>query len=283
MSSADFDAVIRRTFIRYVEFHEELESTSRLAVELRNELVQRAPALVMTDRQTAGRGRGDHSWWSSAGALTFTVVLDADHRIPQPQHRPLAALAAGLAVRRALRPLLPNRPIFTKWPNDVLVGDAKICGILCEQHAASTATALLIGIGVNVNNSLATAPADVRQRAVSVFDITSQSWDLTEVLTAVLLRLDESLQTLRDDAAAIVREAESSSCLSGRQVTVETPAGTVSGRCTGLSSDGGLRVQTEQGVETIRAGTVVQYETGDPARTDRQGPGDSTASDGDSF
>ena len=74
----------------------------------------------------------------------------------------MVSLAAGLAVRDALLNLMPNCPFVLKWPNDVLVGNRKVCGILVEQHSVAQRQAVIIGIGVNVNNSLLDAPRKLR-------------------------------------------------------------------------------------------------------------------------
>ena len=104
MSSIRKEEIVSSTWIRLVEYHEVLDSTNRLAVELRDHLLPESPALVITDLQTAGRGRGSNNWWSAEGALSLTVVLNADVHGPVPEHRPLVALA-----RWNIASALPNR------------------------------------------------------------------------------------------------------------------------------------------------------------------------------
>ena len=76
MSAFDTAQIHQQCGLKHVEFHPTLESTSKLAQELSAQLALLTPALVLAETQTAGRGRGDHSWWASDGALTFTLVLD---------------------------------------------------------------------------------------------------------------------------------------------------------------------------------------------------------------
>src|SRR5882724_2962305 len=93
-----------------------LRSTNDHAIEMRNRGELFAPAVVLTGRQTAGRGRGSNTWWSKPGSLTVTFVLAAGDKV-EPHQLPLVA---GLAVRNAAAELSGNDAIQLKWPNDVL-------------------------------------------------------------------------------------------------------------------------------------------------------------------
>ena len=259
MSFYQPDRILADTFIDCVEYHPTLDSTNTLAVELRDELRVRSPALVLTDEQTSGRGRGNHSWWSTGGALTCSVVLDAEQHGPPPASRPLAALASGLAVRSLIAELVPDHDVLTKWPNDVLVADQKIGGILSEQHATSAGSVLVIGIGLNLNNSLASAPDEFRQRATSVFDLTGHSVDLTDTLVRLLGHLRESLEELHQNPSATIQACAQFNRLHGQDVTIETPVELVRGTCRGITGDGALLLDVGHMTREIRAGTVVEF------------------------
>src|SRR5437588_1486919 len=97
-------------------------STNDHAAALRKRGELFAPAIVLTGNQTAGRGRGDNTWWSQSGVLTVTFVFPIDERIA-PHQLPLLA---GLAVRDAVASLVPHARVQLKWPNDVLVKDRKL-------------------------------------------------------------------------------------------------------------------------------------------------------------
>ncbi|MEZ6070371.1 MAG: hypothetical protein R3C10_08835 [Pirellulales bacterium] len=125
-------------WLREVEHHGELASTNDRAIaRLRHgDLV--APALIVTDAQTAGRGRGSNRWWSSGGGLTFTLVVSADgdgapggHRL-EPRSWPRLALSAATAVAAVLETRVPRHSFGVRWPNDVFTEDRKISGILVE-------------------------------------------------------------------------------------------------------------------------------------------------------
>ncbi len=259
MSFFELERITAHTFIECVEYHATLESTNTLAVTLRNVLHKRCPALVLTDQQTAGRGRGSHSWWSAPGALTCSVVLDADQHGPVPESRSLVALAAGLAVRALVADLVPKHTVSTKWPNDILIADQKVCGILSEQHSTDFGSVLIIGIGLNLNNSLATAPDDIRQQATSIFDRTGHSFDLTETLNLLLNLLSRTLHQLKRNPAEIARESAEFNRLTGKQITVQTPTETLVGECTGIAADGALLLNAGGTIREIRTATVLEF------------------------
>ncbi|MGV2334433.1 MAG UNVERIFIED_CONTAM: biotin--[acetyl-CoA-carboxylase] ligase [Planctomycetaceae bacterium] len=136
----DIARLLRETSLQHIEYHPTLESTSTLAAELLEPLLQCAPSLVLTAEQTAGRGRKGNAWWSAAGALAFTLVLRGDELPIPTARRPLLSICAGLAVRNALAAFATAAPLSIKWPNDVLSESRKICGILVEQQGTAAAS-----------------------------------------------------------------------------------------------------------------------------------------------
>ncbi|MEZ6124589.1 MAG: hypothetical protein R3C49_15630 [Planctomycetaceae bacterium] len=116
---------------------------------------------VAAEAATSGGLAPEHSPFQS-----FWKSTDRTSARTQPACL-LVSLATGIAVRDVLAELTGGRPVDIKWPNDVLVNDRKICGILTQQSTLSGRIGLIIGVGINVNNSLSTAPDDIRQRATS--------------------------------------------------------------------------------------------------------------------
>lgn len=107
-------------------------------------------AVWVAETQTAGRGRQGRTWYSPrAENLLFSVLLRVTCAPPRV---PLVALVAGLAVRDAVARVLPSRDVLVKWPNDVVVGDKKIAGVLVESAlTGSKIDWVVVGIGVNVH------------------------------------------------------------------------------------------------------------------------------------
>ena len=254
----DLSQITLETDIQHIEYHETLESTNQLAAELSDSLRSLSPALVLTARQTAGRGRGSNAWQATRGALTFSVVLDrADIRLPDAR-LPQVSLAAGLAVRNTIAEHVTGG-CLVKWPNDVLLNEQKICGILTEQHAVTDGRILVVGIGVNVNNSLAATAAEFRTAATSVFDATGQSTDLTAFLIVLLQQLTECLAGLCDRPREFFARLNRYSQLNGRHVEIDDGARTLCGRCLGIDDDGRLLLEDNHTHHRVIAGTVVRW------------------------
>lgn len=241
-----------------IEHHAELGSTSDRALELAALEDLQLPLLVLAERQTAGRGRGANRWWAAEGALTFSLVIEPPPAQLPPARWPQLSLAAGLAICQALETFSPQALFQVKWPNDVYAEGKKISGILIESPAQSRGR-LVIGIGVNVNNSLARAPAEIREVATALCDLDPQPRDLTSVLAAILVELEAHLKRAAD-MGAIGSRWQERCLLTGCAVRVQSGAATISGRCLGIDEQGGLVLQTESGRRSLVSGTVLGWE-----------------------
>ncbi len=254
----DLDQLRRLPWLSDVELHEHLASTNLRAAELaaRNDVA--CPLLIVAESQSAGKGRGANRWWSSAGALTFSLLVEAIDIGLTTEKWPRSSLCAALAVRDTLAELSPGDECGIKWPNDVYLAARKICGVLVEAppRKIELPHRLVIGIGVNVNNSLADAPADVRLLATSLIDQTGRAHDLTEVLAAIITRLIENLYHLAASTPSLPERWQQYSLLDGRTVTVDLGTRQVTGYCLGINANGALDLATERGVEAIHAGVV---------------------------
>ena len=255
----DIDQILRTTSVRHVEYHRVLESTNSTATELLAPLVRNGPSLVLTSEQTAGRGRKGKAWWSTAGALTFSLVVDPGTLPLAQERRLMASLATGLAVRDAIDQLLPSRSVTIKWPNDVYVGRQKICGILAELQTQDGLTGLIIGIGINVNNSLREAPTDVAARAVSLFDFEGRSFDLTAILVSVLQNLDRRIAQAGAQPIGFLAELNRHHLLQHRQVTLQCVDSSVTGVCHGIDEDGQLVLRVGDAIRRFAGGAITDW------------------------
>src|SRR5215204_4545071 len=210
---------------------------------------------VVAREQTAGRGRRERTWVSPKDAgLYLSVVLR-----PTLEARlwPLVTLAAALAVRDALREAC-GLGADIKWPNDLLAGGRKLCGILAETADGPRGRAVVLGVGVNLRRG--SFPAELSDTATSVEEQTGRAPDaerLLEALTRTLARRYETLHA-RGGAEEILREWQrNSSYAHGRRVRVALAEETFEGTTRGLEPDGALRVETGEGtVRIVRAGDV---------------------------
>jgi BirA family biotin operon repressor/biotin-[acetyl-CoA-carboxylase] ligase len=250
--------LLAETFVRSVESFAELPSTSDRAIHLAADPTQLVPLLVHTAQQSAGRGRGENRWWSSPGALTFSVVVDTVDLRLESHHWPLVSLATALAVRQAVSDFAPGIPLSLKWPNDVFSAGRKVCGILVE--TVPGLPRLVIGVGLNVNNTFHAAPPDVRERAVSLAELTGSDLDATEILVRILAHLHDEIAAIRTQPGCLAQRWRETCLLAGRVVTIENGAGRITGRCQGIDESGGLLLETADGPRRLYGGTVAHVE-----------------------
>jgi BirA family biotin operon repressor/biotin-[acetyl-CoA-carboxylase] ligase len=259
----DLPRIHRSGLVRHVDYHETLGSTSDRALELAAVDEVPLPLLVLTERQTGGRGRGTNKWWSADGALTFSLALDAAE-LPA-EERPRTALAGGLAVCEALAELAPSGQWQVKWPNDVFVNGRKVCGILCES-VPGWPERIVVGIGVNVNNSMRVQGSGfgvqegVSKQATALVDLDGVMRDLIEVLLAVLDRFDLRWRSLATGFTDIATEYRRRCFLSDKTLIVTSGNDRHIGVCRGIDDRGSLLLATESGVRTIVAGSIDAWE-----------------------
>lgn len=257
MAKYDLDRIYRETSVSDIDYHESLGSTNDRAQRIAAGNGNR-PLLVLTEQQLAGRGRGTNRWWSSDGALTFSVVVPTPASA-DPRLLPQLSLLTALAVRHALQPHAPAQALAVKWPNDVFLTGRKVCGILIERPG-DVPDALVIGIGVNVNNDFTQAPTVLGQTATSLRSVSGNIADPTDVLVGILNQL-LSVLNRAEDFAAQLREHWNPHCfLSGRNVTITRGRDQITGRCLGIRDDGALVVATASGTEFLHAGVVAAYD-----------------------
>ena len=212
--------------------------------------------VFVADFQTAGRGRLDHEWHAARGEnLTFSVVLDAADA--SPAEVATLPLVVGLAVARAVGSLLGKiSEVAVKWPNDVLVGGKKICGILCERNG----DAVIAGVGLNVNQT--DFPAEIAARATSLQLVAGCSFGRDDVLNCVVAEIgDMHSRWLRGGFAALRGAFAAFDLLKGREVAVLATDGDtapVKGICGGVQEDGSLLV----GATKVYAGEAHVLELG---------------------
>jgi len=221
---------------------EKVTSTLDIVHELAGEGAPNG-TVVLADEQVKGRGRQSRRWHSPKGSGIWMGNL---RRPSTPVEGGLVAIRAGLAVARALDTLAVVAQL--KWPNDVMVHNRKLAGVLCEARwRGQEVSWIAIGIGINVHGPL---PQEIASRAIA----------LDEVLPGVtrLAVLDALMPWLRDlsDAPTLTEqecvEYARSDWLQGRHITAP-----VGGAVQGLDRDGALLVQTAEGLERVVGGGVV--------------------------
>jgi BirA family biotin operon repressor/biotin-[acetyl-CoA-carboxylase] ligase len=208
---------------------------------------QGAPAgtVVVVEEQTAGRGRDGRTWRSPAGGVWLGMLL----RPPVPVLGALS-LRVGLVLADVVDDLVGRSasPTRLKWPNDVLVDDRKIAGILCEgRWQGDTLQWLGVGVGMNVANAI---PEDLAGRAIALKELLPdvRRIDVLDRLIPALVPLTTHHAPLTESECMAFARRD---WLRGRQI--RTP---ISGRAVGIRPDGALLVDTGAGTTMVREGHV---------------------------
>jgi BirA family biotin operon repressor/biotin-[acetyl-CoA-carboxylase] ligase len=240
--------------------YESLPSTNTEVARLAVEGAEEGLAIVAAE-QTAGRGRLQRAWSSPKGAgLYFSILLRPSLT---PNRWPLITFVAALATADALLEG-GNVRIDIKWPNDLLVNERKICGILAEAIETPAGRAVVVGIGINLTNGA--FPRELVDVATSVAKESGKQPEREAILTALLSALGRWYALLHeaDGAEKIVAAWSSrSSYATGKLVQVTNGDEVLQGMTRGLENDGALRLETAQGIQVIRAGDVTSVR---PAR-----------------
>lgn len=234
-------------------------STNTEAKELFNK--GETEGLVVTARtQTAGRGRKDRSWLSPIGGLYFSIILDP--RLGT-ENAPLLGLLSSCAVARSLSTLGVEN-VRLKWPNDVLIGESKIAGILSEAVFIDDETAgIIVGIGVNQNCPVSDMPPGLEWPTTSVFDELGKETSIESLLCSIVNEIDALLQVVENDSSftAVLNEWRKASSTLGERVRIHEEGKTTDGVAKDIGEDGALIVETSDGLVNVLLGDVSHLRT----------------------
>ena len=210
--------------------------------------------VVVADRQCAGRGRMTRQWFSPPGVnLYFSMLLRPDVELGRAASLPLVA---GLAVAEAIGRIAPEARPEIKWPNDILCGGKKLCGVLCEMQAETDRVRhVVLGLGVNVNLTRAMLPEELRDRAASLKIIAGRDFSRGAVLAALLNAFEPLADRwCADGLEPLLPALRQRDALFGREIEMEQGGRRIAGRADGIFPDGALRLLTPQGVVPIYSG-----------------------------
>ena len=215
--------------------------------------------VIIAESQTAGRGRLGRSWHSEReSGLYLSMVL---YPKAPPSLAPLLTLATTIAVHNAIE-RAAQLDADIKWPNDLLIGGRKICGILAEmQGEVDRIKMMIIGVGVNVNHE--SFPDDIADRATSLRIASGRAQSRIEILVDFLEEFEALYMTFeRDGPRAIIDEwTRLSSFANGRKIEIDDGVRRIAGITRGLNPLGALRVEQSDGrTEEVYSGDVVSWD-----------------------
>jgi BirA family biotin operon repressor/biotin-[acetyl-CoA-carboxylase] ligase len=239
-----------------IHFHESLPSTNAAAFRLAADGAEHGE-VVITEQQTAGKGRRGRVWVSPPGMnLAFSAILRPD--LP-PQRAPELTLVAAVALAETLREAEADALI--KWPNDVQIAGRKVAGILTELSAEPDRVHFVVlGIGVNLNAGPEDFPPEVAATATSLSQALGRRVNRALFTTSLWNRLEEWLDLHHEVGFEPVRERwKQLSATLGQEVLVRTDRSELRGVAEDIDAAGALLVRTAGGsVERVLAGDVEQ-------------------------
>ena len=215
--------------------------------------------VVISERQTKGKGRLGRSWESAAPTnLYFSVVLR-----PKviPSYAPRITVLTALSIAAAIEETAKLTPKI-KWPNDILIGDKKLCGILTEMKSESDMIDfIIVGIGVNVNSTRSDFEKSLRDTATTLKDESQKMQKRQELLVQILINLEKWYgEMMSGKMNKMTTEWKRYSYLFGRRVTLENINERFSGTALGIDDDGFLLLESGGETRRVFSGTVVGVE-----------------------
>lgn len=234
---------------RSLVFHKETGSTNLDAKALA-EQGEAAGALVVADMQTAGRGRRGRGWDSPAGKNIFMTLL------LRPQCRPEKAsaltLVMALAVQKAVGELI-DEGVGIKWPNDIVLNNKKICGILTEMSAELDGIHyVVIGVGINVNQTA--FAEEISDRATSLYLESGMEINRSKLVARVMHHFENDYAVFEKtwDLSGLMEQYNRFLINQNREVRVLDPQGEYDGIARGINDKGELLVERKSDGQTVQ-------------------------------
>lgn len=249
--------IFRRVFVL-----DSVDSTNNFGLAYCRDPMAELPAVVLAWEQLEGRGQRGRSWHSSAGSLTFSVMLKGSDTNLAQSALVIPSVGTALAVREAIAQAIPDGTTNLKWPNDVFLNGRKVAGILIET-VPHPERRFVIGIGINVNNDVGCESADSWPHGQSERTSLRREAGAEVPLTALFLDVVQRTMAVFGDRRislpALAAHWNTNCFLSGRAVVVESAGDSITGRAQGLSPEGHLVLATASGVVEITHGTVISW------------------------
>lgn len=241
-----------------IYYFPELESTNIAAKE---KALHRAEGmsegtLIIAERQSAGKGRLGREWFSPAGGIWLSIIL-----YPQlsPSYISRITLMTAVATVKALENYTLIKPQI-KWPNDILINEKKVCGILTEMSAElDIINWVVVGIGVNVNIDYQRFPEDIQENTISLKEALGKEVLRVKLAQTFLQEFEKYYDKLkRKEFPSILREWKLYSHTLGRKIRVDMGERIITGEAVDINGEGALILKKEDGeLIKIISGTII--------------------------
>lgn len=227
-----------------IHFFKEVDSTNDVARELADEGTAEG-TIVIAESQRSGKGSRGKKWISPSGGVWMTIILRPDI---EPTKAPQLTLVTGVAVAETLNQEC-NLDVGIKWPNDILIGDKKVCGILTEVKAdRGKVDYVLVGIGIDLNVDLTIFPPELRGATTSLKAELDREIKGAELVQKFLQNFEVYYDEFKEGKFRdILNEWRRLSKTIGNYVEVHKKGGVSYGEAVGVNKDGKLILEMEDG------------------------------------
>jgi len=240
-----------------IYYFPELKSTNIIAKEkaLHGAEGINEGTLIIAERQSAGKGRLGREWFSPAGGIWFSIIL-----YPQlsPFYISRITLMTAVAAVKAIK-ICTQIKSQIKWPNDILINEKKVCGILTEMSAElDIINWVVVGIGVNVNIKQQEFPEDIREKTTSLKEVLGKKVLRVKLVRVFLQEFEKYYEILkRREFSFILKEWKLYSHTLGKKIRVDMGERIISGEAVDINEEGVLILKKEDGelIEII-SGTI---------------------------
>lgn len=249
-TSSDIDLTVLRNSPtsegRKWHFLPETDSTNAEIIRYLSNHPSEEGLVVIADCQTGGKGRSGRVWHSAPGTGIYLSMLIQPNL--SPEQLPIVTLMAGLATAIAVNEFIPQ-PAQLKWPNDLLLNNKKIAGVLCEYHATKV-PAVIIGIGINVNHT--DFPTEIKDIATSLKLESGIETNRTTLIKQLVTQLDFQYSELKKSKVQpLIDNWTRHSDLFGKAITICKGEKNITGKALRLDPLGRLVILNEAGKEIV--------------------------------
>lgn len=231
---------------RKIHFEESVTSTQKIAHQLAYDGAPEG-TLIVAEEQTSGRGRLSRVWHSPKHTgVWMSLILRPN--LP-PAKAPQLTLLTAVAITQAIEEVTGLRPDI-KWPNDILINKKKTVGILTEMQAeADKINSVIIGMGINVNQALEHFPEELHSIATSLSIELGEPVNRAELIQKILVKFETLYHKYLEHGFFPIKLLWESYAISiGKRITARTITGTLKGEAKGITEDGVLMLEDDQGM-----------------------------------
>jgi BirA family biotin operon repressor/biotin-[acetyl-CoA-carboxylase] ligase len=198
--------------------------------------------VVLAEEQVKGRGRSGNKWLSGKGDSVICSILLTESDIDAELLSLTIAVATAQAIGKCTK-----AEAKIKWPNDIILNNKKVAGILVESKKAGKNTSYVIGIGINCHQAKIDFPAELRKTATSIDIETGGAIDRTSLIKRLLVSIEASLEIAEQKKDEIIEDWRRLSTQLGQRVSLVYNKRKFAGNCIGIDPENGLILQLDTG------------------------------------